>query len=277
MLEKLVFENHNGETFTSGDGGGIYANYNDLHDYLWEYSTSSTDKITEFTRGVVKKSLPLIVLCSSAEEGAAKVDQLLEIADKDVVDKSPGRLIVNGYYMRAYIIGSTKKSYLYNGRYMEITLTIVTDTPVWVKEETFYFYGTDEETTGLWLDYPFDFSFDYAANGRKKYIINSSYHASDFELIFWGRALSPSVTINGYKYAVETGLALNEILTINSRDKTVVKTTKTGEQTNLFNYRSKETSIFEKIAAGTLPVICDGDYTFTITLFDERSEPRWSS
>ena len=42
-----------------------------------------------------------------------------------------------------------------------------------------------------------------------------------------------------------------------------------------FNCRSKSQSVFEPIPVGTSRISWKGDFAFSLTLIDKRSEPRW--
>jgi hypothetical protein len=44
--------------------------------------------------------------------------------------------------------------------------------------------------------------------------------------------------------------------------------------TNLFDSRNKAQSVFEKIPEGALTFAWEG-FSFELTLFEERSEPKW--
>ena len=67
----------------------------------------------------------------------------------------------------------------------------------------------------------------------------------------------------------------NEFLTIDSVLKTIVLTKRDGSTENCFNYRNKDSYIFEKIPSGTSN-ISSGNFNFEITLLEERSEPKWT-
>ncbi len=311
MLEKLTFKNNEGTTFVSGDGD-IYANYSDLHDYLWNYETTDTDKISQFTRGVVKKKLPLVILCSSEKSGISVRNKLMEIADKDVLTQSPGKIYINDYYLECYIIGSTKSNYLYSKQYMEIELTILTDNPVWTKESTTSFYATTKGTEGetidpiesgtmyegetltkpyIQTDYPYDYlrpsdysilyaerdyPYEFYSAYGKQVIENDSYKASNFEMVIYGYVANPSILIGDHIYTVETTIYEGERVVINSRNKTIIKIDAYGNETNIYNSRGKEYSVFQTIPTGTTIVSWSGDWGFDITLYNERSEPEWS-
>ena len=68
---------------------------------------------------------------------------------------------------------------------------------------------------------------------------------------------------------VNASIPNGETLVIDSKKHTVMM----GD-TNIFDARGKEYSVFEKIPAGALDVAWDG-FDFSITLLEERSEPKW--
>ena len=47
-----------------------------------------------------------------------------------------------------------------------------------------------------------------------------------------------------------------------------------GKEINLFDYRDKTQSVFERIPGGNLRLNWTGTFGFDLTLFEERSEPR---
>lgn len=138
MLEKLIFCNHKGEKLQTGVGG-VYANSNDLRDYDWEYTTR-LGKITGFSKGVVEKTIPLLFIGKTEADGVKIKNQLLDLAEKDIIEKSPGKIIIGDYYMTGYVIGSKKSDYLLSRRYLNNELTWVTEKPYWI-EESVYTYS----------------------------------------------------------------------------------------------------------------------------------------
>lgn len=62
---------------------------------------------------------------------------------------------------------------------------------------------------------------------------------------------------------------------VDSASAAIVKTAQDGTQTNLFNDRNKESYIFEKIQPGVNSVTWDGSFNFSVTILEERSEPKW--
>ena len=80
-------------------------------------------------------------------------------------------------------------------------------------------------------------------------------------------------------YQVFIDLEKNDKLVIDySSDikKTITKITGSGMKINAFDNRNKEARIFTKIEAGKQLVSWSGLFSFDITLYEERSLPRWT-
>lgn len=279
MLEQIKFINHLNETMEWGKNG-IYVNYNDLHDYSWSI-VSENNKISQFEKGIVNKTIPLKIYCTDTEKGLAIKNQLMEIAEKDVLAMQYGKIVIGDYYLKCYIIGSTKGNYLIHKGYLEVTLTIATDLPQWVCETTQSFFKEGNpvevyDVSSNYLDYPFDYSIDYLNSLHERRINNTNFVSSEFEMIIYGAVSNPIVFIGGHAYEVCCEVSENEYLTINSRTKTIVLTRYNGEKVNCFKHRNKQSYVFEKIPSGNNIVVWNGNWGFDITLFEERSEPKWT-
>lgn len=274
MLERLVYKNHMNETLEFGNFP-LFINSNDLRDFAWDV-TSKNDKISAFTKGIVSKTIPIIIKCQSETEGYAQRNRIFEVCEKDVLAEKHGKIIIGDYYLKCYITGSKKTEYLVNKGYMLVSLTVQTDYPQWVKETT-TIYGRYTGSTEKYLDYPFDYVFDYKNTLPSGLIFNPGFVASNFRMVIYGYVSNPILYIGGHKYAVNVDIEAGEYLTIDSVNKTIVLTKIDGEQVNCFNNRDRDSYIFEKIPAGesvfTSP---NGDLYMDVTLLDERSEPKWT-
>lgn len=95
-------------------------------------------------------------------------------------------------------------------------------------------------------------------------------------MIIYGPCVDPRVAINGHIYQVYATLDENDYLKINSRENSVVQYLANGTQRDLYDYRVKITgSLFEPITPGNVRVVWSGEFGFDLTLYCERSEPRW--
>ena len=275
MLERLNFINHIGEQIEFGRNG-VFVNYNDLHNYRWQYTTDG-DKISRIKRGIVSKMVPIIVACPNADEGVKTINQLMEYSEKDILVKKPGQIILGGYYLPSYIIGSEKSGYLVKRGLMAATLEVLTDQPAWVKETKFMFGGNSEHyLSGDDMDFNNDYPMDYSNPFASRYVENPGFTGSDFRMVIYGPITNPRVGVGGQVYEVTCTVANHESLTIDSKKKTVILTKEDGTTENKFKYRNREHYIFEKIPSGETLVTWNGDYKFDIILYEERSEPKWT-
>lgn len=310
MLEKIIYENHKGERF-GGGADGIYINQNELRDYVWDY-TSRAERVTAFSRGVVEKAIPLIILCESESKGVTAKNRLFSIAEIDVLENQPGRFICGDFYLSGYITESQKNGYLIGNQYMVLSLKFATDSKYWIREKTVEYLPKPElvggenkppvitgeepqrkalENKAVFGEFSFDLSkkstrkvryplfdlpFDFVGVRGQAAIENPSFTSRNFVMTIYGFADTPSVMIAGHPYTIHATVYEGERIVIDSSNRTVIKIGRLGEVTNLYNSREKRYSVFQKIPSGVSPVIWAGSYGIDILLKDERSEPEWS-
>ena len=126
-----------------------------------------------------------------------------------------------------------------------------------------------------YLYYPFAYPYMYSAPTNISYILNEHYSECGFKMVIYGPCVDPAIRINGHLYEVIATLSEGEYILVDTRDKSVKKYASDGTVEDLFNSRNKESEIFEWIPAGSLAVSWNLSFGFDITLFQERSEPRW--
>ncbi len=275
MLEKFKYINHMGETLEFGVNS-LFANSNNLRDFSWSV-TSANDKISGFYKGIVSKTIPIVVKCKTAAEGIEMRNRLFEVFEKDVLAHQHGRIVIGDYYLKCFVTDSAKSGYLVHKSLMYLDLTIQTDLPEWIKETTTAF-RTDSGASGenSFLDFPYDFPYDFK-NGLSTGVLNNTgLVSSNFRMVIYGAISSPTVFINNHEYSVETDIATGEYLTIDSVNKTIILTKNNGQQVNCFNKRNKDSYIFEKIPPGESVIASSNEgISFDVTLLEERSEPKW--
>lgn len=283
MLESFKYVNHVGEVLEFGKDG-LFANANDLRDYSWNYD-SDKNRIENFRKGVVNKTIPITIVANSEEEGTLKKNRIFEIFEKDVIAEQPGKIIIgdyypdekriDGYYMQGYVYASQKSEYLTHKNLLTTSISIVCDKGDWYKVTTKEFIHEDiPDTTGR--GYPYGYDYDYSmGNGYLNNIVNDHFAPCDFIMTISGYAFEPTVTIGNHIYRVWETVQANEVLTIDSKARTITLRKNNGVQVNLFSKRDRENYIFEKIPSGDLPVYWNSGFNFELTLFEERSEPKW--
>ena len=273
MLEQLKYKNHLNEVFEFGKDG-IFVDTNELHDYEWTV-TKKGNRISSLDYAISKRKLPVKIICATEAKGIAARNKLMEVVEKDVLAMKHGKIIIGDYYFRCFVTKSQKKNYLTTKRWMDLTLTLTTDFPYWVKESTTSFgQNIKSGSEGTNLDFAFDYPFDFAST--IKAVNNTGFVGSNFRLIIYGACVNPSVYIAGHLYQVNCDVASSEYLTIDSVSKKIYLTANDGTITNVFKSRNKESYIFKKIPPGENAVIIEGEYGVDITLLEERSEPKWT-
>ena len=270
MHRPIIYKNNRNETNIFGSRE-LFINDMDLFDYSWNYDTDF-GRVDNFRRDAQERQLTISIYGKTEEEANNKKNKVFEVFEKDVLAKRPGKLWIGDYYLSCYIVESAVSTYYRQGNYLAIEITIVTDTPVWIKETIYNFYIQNIVGESF---YPYDYPYDYSNNLTIQNITNNHFADSDFKLIIYGPVTNPTVFIKGHPYTVNTILLEGEYLTITSTDKTVVKTKINGERVNEFNRRSKVYSVFKRIEQGQNAVSWNEEFNFDLVLLEKRSEPKW--
>lgn len=246
-----------------------------LLSYEWSYQTTG-ERISSFKKSISTKDFTISIWADSREEFGELADAVVDILEYDIRNLSPGRLYYGSAYIPCYIYMSDYNDFEEDFYTTDKKLKIVADDPDWIRETTAsFFMGTDEETGASNLDYPYDFSFDYASGQKGQLLINNAVSGSDFQIIIYGPCANPEILIGGYRYAVSANLDDGEYLVINSVSKKIYKVKINGETVNQYHLKDTEYYIFRKIPAGRNSVSWSGLFGFDVTLYEKRSEPRW--
>lgn len=273
MKENLKYINHLNEQFIFADEEA-YVFENDLHDYSWNI-VEKNNRIAGFTRGIVKKTVPVCLHCRDTERGFELRNRLFELTEKDVIAKKPGRLVLSGYYLECYITASKKSEYLYRKRHMSVALELAVEHPFWCRETAASFFPHSGSGTAVGLDYPYDYPCDYTNTVQSDSLLNPGFTASKFRLIIYGACVNPSVAIGEQIYRVNCSVGAGEHLVIDSKNKEIYLANSGGTKINKFKDRYKQSYIFEPIPSGESGLTWDKSFGFDLVLIEERSEPRW--
>lgn len=126
-------------------------------------------------------------------------------------------------------------------------------------------------------DVMYDYDFDYyKSSGTNGTLDNDAVDSSEFIIHIDGPCTNPKIVIGDNEYLINIDVSNGEKLYINSIEKTVTLYDVVGNTTNAFQYRGTNGYIFERIAAGINDVSWDGTFQWDITLYQQRSEPKWN-
>ena len=270
MLDKLTYVNHLNESVVFGENH-ILIDKNDFRNYEWAYN-SQYNKIMGFKRSTSKKTLPVLVY---GDDRNTIANRLFEVIEKDVLANKPGKIYAGDYYLTGYFYASQKNDYN-DKRFLKVNLTFITTQTKWVNSKSYVFRSYESPVGEDGFDYPFDYPFDYGSPINTQNLINQGFVPSNFIITIYGAVENPTVSIGGDVHKVNVTLGNNEYLTIDSVNKTIVKTARNGSKINEFMNRDLEHYVFEKIKSGSNSVVVNPPCNVDITVLEERSEPAWT-
>lgn len=263
----------------------------DLFDYAWSYNSADDyrlrgAKITAFKRALKEYSVELDVFAATESGYLSAINTLHDIADYDVSQQKPGKLYVDGSYICCYITASKKESWERPTLYLEVTLTLLVEYPVWWTEQTYRFskvavqseVAPDEflcaDGSAGTGEFPFEFM---RSDATTQTVDNSaSYKEAEFILRIYGPTTNPDINIGGVSHSIDAIVQANEVLEINSYERTCIKrSTVSGVETNVFGSRGE--TVFEPVPASYFSITWSGNFAFDLVLLTGRSEPLWIS
>jgi len=301
MLETIKYVNSRGETIIFGEAG-VYVNENDLRDWEWEYNTTY-GRIRGLQRKRNERALPVCIWADSEASGVAIKNRLHDVTEVDVVAGEPGRLYVGDWYIPCYVVKSEKADYLASKRMLAVTLTVAVDSGSWHCSEIVNFGDQDVATlekaeVGTALvgyakvgsdgsiivtdkttpagAYPYDYPTGYSYSKQADHLVNDCAAPCAWQIVIHGPAANPAVTIGGVVHRLNYSVPAGAYVVVNSRERTILMYTGGREPVSLFRYRDKVNDIFAAIPAGTHYTTWNGDYSFSVELYKERSEPKWT-
>lgn len=247
--------------------------------HAWEFKPEGTELLNGFRISQMRKQAATyqikLIVRGNPVARAATLDALHDDFENDVRNMQTGRIVWGDWYADGYVVASeTVPHDGYTGHWTENTVDFYVPSGYWLKETKHSFTKASRPTTGF-LEFPYDFEYDFTPPIASNATWDSgASFASDFKMEIKGYCINPRITINGHVYAINATIPWGNIATIDSRNKTVIRTG-TWSTLNLFDARGKEQSVFEKIPMGVLSLSW-GAFDFDLTLYDERSEPKWS-
>lgn len=249
--------------------------YDSILSTEWSYTTATNGRLYGFKRGLKEKEVMLQIFADSTEEYNNLLNNILSIMEKDVIEEIPGKLWINDYYLKCYITASDYEELEEDFYSTDKKIKILAERWIWIKETVKHFIHTDKpDSDGR--GYPYGYDYDYTlGGGYLDQLLNSHFASCDFLLEINGYVRNPSISIGNHIYRVAETVQEYEKLSIDSRSKTIILTKNNGVAVNCFAKRDKSNYIFEKIPAGTTNVYWNSGFDFDITLYEERSEPKW--
>lgn len=243
--------------------------------YDFEWNVKEIDKMIGCTvEGFEKKPKKyelILDFVGSAKERAENADLFFETTEVDVLNEIPGRLYFRDYYLECYVIRSEAGGRDDRKRMVQKKATVYAPYPFWRKEETYYIPPIDIEGEWELLEVPAS-------------LPNTNFTGCHYRLRAYGPFPSQWVGlnklffyINDNQVQVDYTCKENEYIELDTRDETIVLVdAATGSRSNIYHLQNFNLDTFKKIPPGENVLKYDRSYAMEITLFHERSEPKWS-
>lgn len=175
------------------------------------------------------------------------------------------------YYIKGYIVASSTSI---DGNSTDLKVEFYCSDPFWIREgkRMIFGLGTDDE----FLDYNHGYAYDFSDQMNASSILNTNFVGSDFRISISGPVVNPEIYIGGHLYGVDYVLESDsQHIEIDSINKTITLIDNHGTM-NLFDYRNRDSYIFDLIPPGDNTVSWGSDFNWEITLIEKRSEPKWT-
>lgn len=209
------------------------------------------------------------------DENREMLETLHSEWERDIITKSPGKIIWGDTHIMCYIISSST----YPDDNMVWTnndILIYCPYPFWTQEQTLRVIGSGVSGGKI---YPYTYPYTYGRNSQSSIYI-SHYADSDFRIVAYGPFSSFYASIGGNVYDVDYPALEGEYMVIDSRTSVnaqrhcyLAKTN--GTIINTFDYRNPDYQLLKKIPSGSNSITLGGSYSIDLTVFKERSEPLW--
>lgn len=283
MDMSITFTNHLGKSMTFGaPEGSLHYFANELRNYMYSFDEYNGRAMNFRLEGKVVL-FKIGIAAQDEEEGLRLRDELYAVTTADVQAEKRGRLTICGYDMECTIVGASNGFYHKGERWLECELSVRVDEPLWRSKRLHKFLAPEVEEKSEFLDFPFDFQFDFTPRPRASTVESDSTQqgGSDFVMRIYGPCTNPYVQIAGNSYRVNVKVPAGGFLEIDSMAGTVQVVSVYGERTNAYKDRQRGAEgsgsyIFQKIPSGESPVSWSNAFDFDLELFDERSIPPWN-
>ena len=253
-----------------------------LHKYKWTMDSTELTygiAVDQFRKKPIEYSLEVSII-GSLERRELILEEMNNIFEEDVVNKTPGALWFNSSYIECFITEAEVKASNASGATRK-TLKVYCPYPFWIQEQYVSFESSGGTVTGS-KQYRYRYTYQYGQSQRLSTIIDTGHYApSEFTLTAFGPATSLHVTIDDHPYEVDYPIYEGERMIIDSRataptDRRVYIIHADGSISNVFNWRSAEHSVFKKIPSGRSILAYNGGHALQLTIYKERSEPVWT-
>ncbi len=247
-----------------------------LFDSRWELGSVKRTagegiKVFRAVRSSEERTMTVRAAAGSAQKLSKLLSRMSEVFDSDIAALTPGKLWVNGQYMKCWCTSRQKELSCDFVTSASVVITVLPETPVWCRQKHCILLENDD--SGEMIPAA---DYFYTVGGGSMTVTNSAAAASPMKIIFTGPTDSPSAYINGEIIGANAALAEGEQLVIDQQERTVYKLDEYGERTNCFGSRYRGNAEFAYLPPGESIVQCSGVPKLEVVVIEQRSEPEWT-
>lgn len=271
----------------------------ELFDWEWGSDavaiSNTQSNILKFKRTQKDTTAKVWFYANTEESISELINNFFEVTEYDVITNQAGKLIINdGDYIECFIVAGANRKWQNTTPFNARNVKFIFPHPFWIDEQEQAYQPTasvidieDGDTISL-LGYPYQYPYGYdveviAGGGDSGEAIRTwefeGINKSPFVLEIFGAVTNPRVNIDSHVYQVNLTLGEDDKIVIDSRDNTITLHRYTsqggGSVTNAYMYQNFNSNIFEPIPCGR-QIQVSSVTRFKLTVYSERSEPRWS-
>lgn len=244
----------------------------------WEWSASTINGSSRYSRG--SRDLKATLTFSNFDDA----QRFFALADTDTEEGVEALFSVTGWEMRGNVMAGSINLISVDETVAQYEVTFHSDWPVWRKEVGRWSFPVSSGSASGGLDYPHDYPHDYSPppSGQRTIDVDA-LRASDFELIVYGPASNPSVTIAGVRHEVNCEVPSGSLLFVNSMNNRtgdegtpIFIRNSDGSTENMFKKRGREWDIFSPIQPGSNLITWSGLFGFDLITYETRGVRPWT-
>ena len=249
-----------------------------FHTSIWKYSYIEKQygvDITEFKKDAAEYELKLI-FTGEEEKRKRYLDNFHSEIEKDIISKTPGRFQWEQWYADCYVISSSTYPGDKPNKTMNDVVLLVPGS-FWISEQSLAIYKSDTIPDSSGIIYDYTYGSAYGDSGLSVNFYNDHFIPCNFVLEAKGPLSKLEFAINENLYEINVSCAEGESVVLDTKERTIKVIDSYGNSWNAFGKQNFDFDNFAKIPAGENVISYNRSYDIYLTIYQERSEPRWTA
>lgn len=274
MIHQLTYTNSLGESVTfGGRANPLFYGDADIFNIKQAYKEIG-GSIVSFEYETTEMGLMAHVRGATQ----ADIDRIIDVLTYDRRVGQAGTLYAGQSFMRCYVAGTNVTNWHQIEGMADIELTIVSDTPVWVRKVNIELGKHNGESIGAG-NYPNNYKRNYLYSaGTSQRLTNPFMLPAKCDITIPGACVSPYVIIGNNRYQVDVTVSAGQLLIIRGYGKRdVIIRHNDGTERSVFanRVRGAGANVFAEIPVGNNVAAWSGSYNVDIAMYEERAYPVW--